>query len=202
MVNWRNKFFYLVLGLTCLVSFALFLPKISDACSDRFVTLVNPVRGRDLWSDKTLKPLLDQYDAISVRGMPAAWLLQYDALTDGELVNQIKSFSPNQEMGVLLEISRPLAEKAKVSYLETVRWSSPAIVFLSAYSPNERKLLIDEMMAVFKSDFGYYILLAYIIVRLPKRFRKVIVIILAVLTLGFVYNLTKLEPRLVSPILK
>ena len=47
-----------------------------------------------------------------------------------------------------------------------------------------------------------HILLAYIIFRLPVKIRKVIVIILAVLTLGFIYNLIKLEPRSVLPILK
>jgi hypothetical protein len=125
-------------------------------CSNRYATLVNPVRGRDLWADKSLNPLIDQYSAISQKGMPATWLFQYDALTDSELIQEVKRFSPNQEMGVFLEVSRPLAEKAKVPYLETVRWSSPAIVFLSAYSIGGRKLLIDEMMSEFKKDFGYY----------------------------------------------
>lgn len=131
--------------------------KLKDtSCPGRYVTFVNPVRGRSLWSNKSLTPLINQYQALQSRNFPATWLLQYDALVDRELVDETKKFLFRHEKGIFLEVSRSLAEAAKVPYDETVRWSSPKIVFLSAYSPKERRRLIDELMRVFKNTFGYF----------------------------------------------
>ena len=62
--------------------------------------MVNPVRGRRLWSDESLKPLTDQYVAAAKYKFPVTWLLQYDALTDRELVKKINSFEIKGEEGV------------------------------------------------------------------------------------------------------
>lgn len=121
----------------------------------KFVTVVNPIRGRELWKDKSLKPIDDQYKVINNLGLKATWLIQDDVIRDKELVAEIKQFNPNQELGVFLEVSKDLAYKARVYYPTEIEWYSPKAVFLSAYDLNDRKKLIDEMMKNFKSNFGY-----------------------------------------------
>ncbi len=128
----------------------------SISCPNRFVTLVNPVRGRNLWSDKSIKPLIDQYLTSAKYGMPVTWLLQYDALTDRELITTIKEFEVKGEKGLFLEVSKELAEASGVEFRDEVKWSSPGSVFLSAYSQSERRRIIDKLYNEYKSVFGYY----------------------------------------------
>lgn len=125
-------------------------------CGDRYLTLVNPVRGRDLWVDKSLWPLWDQYRLVSKFNFPATWLLQFDALVDRELVAEVKKFDPKQELGVLLEVSPVLARQARVIYPTNVAWFYPQAVFLSGYGQFERRRLIDALFNRFKDEFGYY----------------------------------------------
>lgn len=125
-------------------------------CDNRFVTLVNPVRGRDKWSDKTLLPLINQYNLVKKEGFAATWLLQYDALTDPEIVSSIKSFNNNQEIGLFLEISPLLAQGARVIYPTQVAWADPSALFLSGYSQSERRKLIDDLFLKFKRTFEFY----------------------------------------------
>lgn len=133
----------------------LFAEKLTD-CNNRFVTLVNPVRGRDLWFDKTLKPLKDQYEAVAKISAPVTWLLQYDTLLDKDLLGEIKSFNSNQELGVFLEVSPAFAKQARVIYPNDTPWFSPKAVFLSGYSQSDRRKLVDRLFEDFKSKFGYY----------------------------------------------
>lgn len=125
-------------------------------CDNRYVTLVNPVRGRDLWIDKTINPLRKQYDLIKQYNFPATWLLQYDVLSDKDLLDEINKFDGNQEKGVFLEVSKIFAEAARIIYPHDVPWYSPKAVFLSAYTQSDRRKLIDKLLKTFKDHFGYY----------------------------------------------
>lgn len=127
-----------------------------QSCDKRYLTLVNPIRSRELWFDKSLNPLKDQYSLINKNEFSGTWLIQYDVLNDQELVSEIKKFNPNQETGVFLEVSPEYAEKSRVIYPYDAPWFSPKAVFLSAYSPSERKRLIDRLFNDFKSEFGFY----------------------------------------------
>ena len=73
-------------------------------CNDRYLTLVNPVRSREIWFDKSVEPLKQQYNLILANNFDATWLLQYDVLIDVELVQEVKNFNSTQELGVFLEI--------------------------------------------------------------------------------------------------
>ncbi len=126
-----------------------------DVCSSRYLTLINPVRGRNLWKDQSLKPIKDQYKIIKDNNFPATWLLQYDTLKDKELIGEIKSFN-NQEKGVFLEVSEDFSEKARVIYQYDTPWYSPGAVFLSGYTQSERVRLIDTLFNDFKKEFGFY----------------------------------------------
>lgn len=125
-------------------------------CDNRYATLVNPVRNRQLWIDKSTEPLKKQYTAASQRNLPVTWLLQYDVLKDKELLKEIKVFNSSQELGVFLEASPMFARDSRVIYPHAVPWFSPEAVFLSAYSQSQRRLLIDRLFADFKSEFGFY----------------------------------------------
>ena len=122
----------------------------------KLVTIVNPVRSRELWKDKSLEPIKNQYKIISELDLKATWLIQNDVLDDEELVEEIKKFDNKQELGIFLEVSEKLAKKARVYYPINRPWYSPEAVFLSGYEISERKLLIDTMMKNFKNELGYY----------------------------------------------
>ena len=123
--------------------------------NEKYVTIVNPVRSRELWQDKSLKPIEDQYKIINDLGLKATWLLQNDVTEDKELVAKIKEFNKEQELGMFLEISSQLAKKARVYYPINRPWYSPEAVFLSGYSRQDRKKLIDTMVKDFEKTFGY-----------------------------------------------
>ncbi|MDD2483021.1 MAG: hypothetical protein PHE32_00420 [Candidatus Shapirobacteria bacterium] len=123
--------------------------------NEKYVTIVNPVRSRDLWQDKTLKPIEDQYKIIDNLGLKTTWLIQNDVINDQELIKKIKEFNQDQEIGLFLEISPKLAKEARIYYPTETEWYSPKAVFLSAHSVSDRKKLIDKIIIDFKNTFGY-----------------------------------------------
>lgn len=122
---------------------------------NKVVTIINPVRSRELWKDKSLKPIDVQYKVIRELDLKATWLIQNDGLQDEELGKRIKEFNGKQEVGVFLEVSRNLALRARVYFDEQRPWYDPGVVFLSAYEVNDREKLIDKMMTDFEKTFGY-----------------------------------------------
>ena len=150
----------LFLGIFIFVSF-LFLNTFSALaqeinCNDRYATIVNPIRSRNLWIDKSLEPLRDQYELVNKYNFPATWLIQFDVLKDKEVLDEIRKFDVNQEMGVLLEVSEKLSEQARVVYPHGTYWYNPKVVFLSGYPQSDRIKIIDKLFDDFKKEFGYY----------------------------------------------
>lgn len=125
-------------------------------CSNRYVTLVNPVRARNLWQNKNASSLASQYSIIKQKNLPATWLLQYDVFFDKKVLQEVKSFDFRQERGLFLEISPKLAMDSRVIYPSNTLWYFPNSVFLSAYSQSERIRMIEEVFTKFKKAFGYY----------------------------------------------
>lgn len=125
-------------------------------CSNRYVTLVNPVRGRDLWIDKTNNPIINQYKIVSKNDLTTTWLLQYDTLKDNSLVDEIKKFNNKQELGVFLEVSPSFANDSRVIYPINRPWARPDVIFLSGYTRSERIKLIDKLFSEFKNVYGIY----------------------------------------------
>lgn len=124
--------------------------------NEKYATIVNPIRSRELWKDNSLKPIEDQYKAIDDLNLKATWLIQNDLFEDKELVEKIKQFNDKQELGIFLEISKNLALKSRVYFDEQRPWYDPGVIFLSAYGREDRIKLIDQMMREFKNTFGYY----------------------------------------------
>lgn len=125
-------------------------------CPDRYATIINPVRSRFLWTDSNLKHVNDQYKLIKDRNLAATWLLQSDVLEDKELLIKIQDFDKSQEIGIFLEVSKNLAQKARVIYPDFTPWYFPNAVFLSGYTPSERIKLIDRVFGDFNNKFGYF----------------------------------------------
>lgn len=131
------------------------LSKKSDDKPQSFVTLIYPVRGRNLWGDKSLTHLDDIFGELNIKKFPSTWLLQYDALKDNELAAKIKKDCPRCEFGLFLEVSEILATDSDVSYtIGEGHWYRPDKIFLSGYSLSEREILLKKYFDVFKEKFG------------------------------------------------
>jgi len=128
----------------------------SLGCDNRNLTIINPVRGRELWGIKSLEPIKNQYEAVKERNLAATWLLQFDAINDEELSSFIKSMDQDQELGLFLEVSEDLATNAGVIYPHATPWDDPKAIFLSGYSQSDRKRLINTLFSRFKDEFGFY----------------------------------------------
>lgn len=151
------SYLFIVFFLSTLLNSApVFAADKNTSCPNRFVTIVNPIRSRDLWFDRTLQPLDDQYNYIKLSNYAATWLVQFDVLKDPELLNRLKAFNKKQEIGVFLEISPKLADSSKVIYPYNSPWFYPNAVFLSGYSQSDRRKLIDQLFQEFKEQFGAY----------------------------------------------
>ncbi|MEK7095303.1 MAG: hypothetical protein AAB917_01445, partial [Patescibacteria group bacterium] len=133
---------------------SLFVPKIAYA-GDQFITIVNPVRISHYNSDPGAS-LASQYGVISDLDLPSTWLLTYDALNNMDVVGQTKKFSRDQEFGLILEVTPNFASDSKIKYKQTGSWHFGSSVFLTGYTQEERKLLIDTIFSKFKDTFGFY----------------------------------------------
>lgn len=121
----------------------------------KFITIINPVRSRDLWQDRDILHLSRQLNSIDKRGLPSSWLLAYDTLDDVEVTGVFKNTSAPIEVGALLEVSEKWATDSRVSYkIGEGDYYRPDKVFLSGYSPQEREKLIKTYFEKFQLEFG------------------------------------------------
>ena len=136
--------------------FCIFNPKLVYANQqERFITIVNPVRISS-YTKNPSESLKSEYLVIKRNNLPATWLLTYDALEDDTVLSVIKDMDKKQEFGIFLEVTKNFSEKSGVSYHNTGFWHHATSVFLSGYSQEERKILIDKVFGSFKEKFGYY----------------------------------------------
>lgn len=126
-----------------------------DKEQKRLVTVVIPVRGREYWQDMSKIKILTDY--LTMKKIPATFLLQYQVLQDKEVVELLKNLPHNSEIGLLLEVDQNLADELYVKFLigEGDRMRADKI-FLSGYSPLERKRILDQNFAQFNKMFGFY----------------------------------------------
>lgn len=156
MGKWLSRAVFTILSFFFCVGLFPQIVQAETSCENKYLTLINPVRGRTLWFNKSVAPLLDQYSLVKEKDFPATWLMQYDAFKDGELLAEIAKFDSKQEMGLFLEVSKDLAQDSRVTYPPLFDWTNPRVVFLSGYSRSERKKIIDHLFTEFNGEFGYY----------------------------------------------
>lgn len=126
------------------------------------VTIMNFIRGcepRNPNLDLTAAPI-HQNELHKKYGFPNTFLLQYDAIIKPEFADFFKKEKDdNMELGVWIEIVRPLVEKVGIEWRGRPGYDWDWYVnpgFLEAYTQSQREALIDELMDKFKEVFGYY----------------------------------------------
>lgn len=147
-----NFFIILFLSLNFLV------PKVF-AGENKFITIVNPVRGSDFFQLKDTRPINNvkkELEIIKEKNLSATWLIRPDALYDSEIVNFFKDLPETQEKGLFMEVTPTWANKAGVKYHQNQNWHSSGSVFLTGYSVEERQKLIDSAFEEFKEKFGFF----------------------------------------------
>jgi len=134
------------------------LTNLHKACPNR-VNIVNFIRGVEprLRID-LLETLREELALVNKHGLPATWLIQYDALIDDAFVDLLKQKTDaSQEIGAWFEVVQPLAEKAGIPWRGRYPWDWHAHVgFSIGYTPEERERLADVFMETFRARFGYY----------------------------------------------
>lgn len=125
------------------------------AKNNQFLTIVNPVRVSTYNPNPKLS-LEAQYQQIKVRNLKATWLVTNDVLEREDLTRTFKSMDKNQELGIFMEISENFAREAGVDYNKTDSWHRSTSIFLSGYSQEDRKKLINTVFLNFKEKFGFF----------------------------------------------
>lgn len=122
---------------------------------NQFVTIVNPVRISTYTKDPGAS-IGFQYREVKKRNLPATWLLTYDAILDSGIDSVAKEMDSSQELGLFLEVTEGFAKAAGVTYNKTDSWHRANSVFLSGYTQDDRRKLIDTAFGKFKDTFGNY----------------------------------------------
>jgi hypothetical protein len=126
---------------------------------DRLVNIVNFIRAVEPRGALDLvTPVVRQIALVNAHRLPATWLLQYDALTQGPYVEMLQAgLGPEQEIGGWFEVVQPLVEKAGLPWRGRHPWDWHSHVgFSVGYTPVERERLVDVFMADFFAAFGRY----------------------------------------------
>lgn len=150
-----NKFKLTAFLLTCFVF--LFLTPVSFGSGNSFVSIVNPLRGGDFWELDGQKPvdaLKGQAEILDESQLPATWLVRFDALFDSRITEILQR--RRDEMGLFLEVTPTWTKEAGVKYQESAAWHLAGSVFLTGYSTDDRRKLIDQAFEKFKQVFGVY----------------------------------------------
>ena len=133
----------------------VFPASIGANTENQFITIVNPIRI-STYNPKPLESLEAEYSIIRKRDLSATWLLTYDAIANEEIYSFTKKMDPKQELGIFLEVTPRFAQDSGIIFNDTGSWHHATSVFLSGYSQEARKLLIDTVFSKFKERFGYY----------------------------------------------
>ncbi len=130
----------------------------------RIVNVMNFVRQCDPREQDSETMLFETTSAtvalVKEFGVKNTFLLQYDALVDaGYQALFRRERDENMELGLWLEIVKPLCDKADIPWRGRADWTWDWHVvpgFSMAYTRQQRKRLIDIAMADFKAIWGHY----------------------------------------------
>jgi len=124
----------------------------------RIVNVINFIRAvepREPAPD-LLEPVVNQVRLVREHGLPATFLIQYDAMREERFVKVLKEgLDERHEVGAWLEIVQPLVEAAGLTWRGRFPWDWHAEVdFAFGYTPSEREAMIDVFMRDFAATFG------------------------------------------------
>lgn len=127
--------------------------------SCRVINIMNFIRAEEPREPMDLiLPVKEQMAAIRKFGLPATWLLQYDALVEGPFVEFLKAEMPkNHEVGLWFEMNRKICDDAGIAWRGNPSWEwdyHVPVAYSIGYKPDERRKLADTAMATFRRIFG------------------------------------------------
>jgi hypothetical protein len=134
----------------------------APAAAPRIVNIYNFIRNSDYRVEKSEDVLFEatteELKLTKAHDLPATWALQYDALMNPKYQQLLKEQAgPKDEIAAWWEIPKLLAEKAGITWRGDHDWDSRANVgFSPAYTPDERRKMVDVYMQDFKAAFGKY----------------------------------------------
>jgi hypothetical protein len=125
----------------------------------RAVNVMNFIRASEPRNPADLvTPVREQMALVKRHGLPATWLLQYDALFEGPFVELLKKeMPPTHEVGLWHEMNRPLVDAAGVRWRGREDWSWDYHVpsaYTIGYTPEERRKLAEVAIAGFERVWG------------------------------------------------
>jgi hypothetical protein len=128
-----------------------------ETAAPRIVNIINFIRGVEPRAEMDLlEPVARQIQLVHEYGLPATFLIQYDALTQPRFVDLLKrELDDRDEIGAWLETVQPQVEAAGLKWRGRFPWDWHSDVgFTVGYAPDERVRLIDVYMARFQQTFG------------------------------------------------
>ncbi len=137
---------------------SIFFPVSTFAQENSFVSVVNPIRGADFWDLKNQKvedAVLGQAKILDNFQVSATWLIRFDALNNGQLMDMLNKRTED-EKGIFLEVTPSWTESSNVKYRNSISWHNAGSAFLSGYNIDEREKLIDAAFEKFKQTFSLY----------------------------------------------
>ena len=124
------------------------------------INIVNFIRGWDARADFDLKTSVREQAKLAEKyDLPVTFLYQYDAMIQPEYIDMLSGCKAKTEYGIWIEASRPLINAVGLEWRgrKGYEWDWHSCVDMTVgYSLNERRLIIDEIMRLFKGIFGYY----------------------------------------------
>lgn len=128
----------------------------------KLVNIMNFVRGVEPRNPELdlVKPVVEEIALNKKYGFDNTFLLQYDALIDPRFRDLfLKERDEHMELGVWIEVVRPLVEKVGIAWRGRPGFDWDWFVnpgFLPAYTYEEKTKIIDELMRKFRETFGEY----------------------------------------------
>ena len=144
-------------GIAVLATALILFPKQVFAVDSQphYTLIINQVRGTECCDPGNLNYLDRQLEVLEKDNLKATFAIRYDALKDDQYVQTLTSArNKGFEIAAFLEITPLLASESGVSYHGDIqKWYQPGNLYLSGYTQDERKKLIDTYMAQFIKVF-------------------------------------------------
>ena len=127
----------------------------------RCINIVNFIREIEpRFAMDMMLPIRQQMELILAHGLPATWLLQFDALVSGPFSEYLRrNMADNHEVGFWFEMNERHCRAAGVEWRgrEGYEWDhNPPVAFTIGYTPAERIKLADAAMREFKVVWNTY----------------------------------------------
>ncbi len=127
----------------------------------RKINIINFVRGCEpRYETDLVEPIREELRLCRKYNFKNTVLLQYDAMLRDDIMETVRRESDgNVEFGLWIEMARVLCENVGLEWRGREGWDWDWHIvpgFLMAYTQEQRKLLCDEIMRLFREKFGYY----------------------------------------------